>query len=173
MRRLPERRERGSGGPGGLGTAQGWVPDPQAATRGRSPGAWGCVIARAPGRSSGQIYAPGCGRIPRCSRGRGGLAGAGFRVLGLGVPRARGEVFSLEVRTLAPGRLGRTCNSWGTAQILNLRGAAALGPQGAAVGEIIGYHEGPVAGDLFLPYCPEETISKGPLRILRFGVQVG
>lgn len=89
-----------------------------------------CVIARAPGRSSGgQIYAPGCGRIPRCYRGRGGLAGSGFRVLNFGVLRARDEVFSQEVRTLAPGLLGRTCNSLGTAQIPNMRGAAAFSPQ--------------------------------------------
>lgn len=71
----------------------------------------GCVIARAPGRSCGaDLHARRCGRIPRYSRGRGGLAGAGFRVSYLGVPRARGKVFSLKVRTLAPRRLGRTCN---------------------------------------------------------------
>lgn len=61
----------------------------------------------------GPICAPRCGRIPRCSRGRGGLAGAGLGVLGLGVPGAEGEVFSLEVRTVALELLGRTCNSLG------------------------------------------------------------
>lgn len=41
MRRCPAKRERGSGGPGGLEAAQSWVPAPGAASRGRSPGAWG------------------------------------------------------------------------------------------------------------------------------------
>lgn len=51
----------------------------------------GCVIARAPSRGCGaDLYARRCGRIPRYSRGRGDLAGSGFRVSGLGVPRARG-----------------------------------------------------------------------------------
>lgn len=135
----------------------------------------GCVIARAPGRSSrADLYAWRCGRIPRYSRGRGGLAGAGFRVSG--VPVARGKVFSLKVRTLAPRRLERTC-ILETAQILNLRGAAVFGPQGDS-GR--GDHKiarrddcrGP--GSVLLPRG-NETVSRGDnlARILRLGVQVG
>lgn len=90
------------------------LPEPQAAGVPRGRGARavpGCVIARASGRGSGaDLYTRRCGRIPRYSRGRGGLAGTGFRVSDLGPPRARGKVFSLEVRTVSPRRLGRTCN---------------------------------------------------------------
>lgn len=89
-----------------------WEPQPAGVPRGRGARAVpGCVFARAPGRSSGaDLDARRCGRIPRYSRGRGGLAGTGFRVSGLRVPGARGKVFSLEVRTSAPRRLRLTCN---------------------------------------------------------------